>query len=279
MPTLPQFLAIIKSEFPEDRLTWQKNVPTFHPENAEDAAKLFKLANRAGRPPLAVGSSNDENGADPSATLRTSLGVCRPQIFITGFGNNIDPIGEPFESMLSIRTDRLNDLIELNAPDFYVKVGSGYPLRELDEHLKAAQLFLPHSRLPYVGSVGGSIAVNLNAEMHGHDLPLRRYFIWAEVVTPQGDIIKPGSVCFKSVSGYDIVKLFAGSWGLLGLIVSAAFRVLPLSAEQEYATLRQKEIDRNKLLDSLKVANRETDAIYSRKIKEKFDPAGVLPVV
>ncbi len=250
MPTLPQFLKILASEFPEDRLTWQKNVPTFHPENAEDAAKLLKLAN-----------------------------TNKQRIFITGFGNNIDPIGEPFESMLSIRTDRLNDLIELNAPDFYVKVGSGYPLRELNEHLKAAQLFLPHSRLPYVGSVGGSIAVNLNAELHGHDLPLRRYFIQAEIVTPQGDIIKPGSICFKSVSGYDIVKLFAGSWGLLGLIVSAAFRVLPISAEHEYATLRQKEVDSNKLLDSLKDSNSATDAVYSRKVKAKFDPAGVLPIV
>jgi len=250
MPTLPQFLAIIKSEFPEDRLTWQKNVPTFHPENAEDAAKLLKLANKH-----------------------------KQRIFITGFGNNIDPIGEPFVNMLSIRTDRLNDLIELNAPDFYVKVGSGFPLRELEKELKQASLFLPHSQLPYVGSIGGSVAVNLNAEMHGHDLPLRRYLIWAEVVTPQGDIIKPGSVCFKSVSGYDIVKLFAGSWGLLGLIVSAAFRVLPLSAEHEYATLKQKEIERDKLLHSLNDSNHATDAVYSRKIKEKFDPVGVLPVV
>jgi len=250
MTTLPQFLKIISSEFPEDRLTWQKNVPTFHPENAEDASKLLRLANKH-----------------------------KQRIFITGFGNNIDPIGEPFVNMLSIRTDRLNDLIELNAPDFYVKVGSGYPLRELDEHLKAAQLFLPHSRLPYVGSIGGSIAVNLNAELHGHDLPLRRYFIWAEVVTPEGDIIKPGSVCFKSVSGYDIVKLFAGSWGLLGLIVSAAFRVFPLSAEGEYTSLKQKGINRDRLLNALKQSSGETDALYSRKIKSKFDPAGVLPVV
>ncbi len=250
MPTLPQFLKIIASEFQEDRLTWQKNVPTFHPENAEDAAKLLKLANRH-----------------------------KQHIFITGFGNNIDPIGEPFESMLSIRTDRLNDLIELNAPDFYVKVGSGYPLRELDDELKASNLFLPQSRLPYVGSIGGSIAVNLNAELGGHDLPLRRYLIWAEVVTPGGDIIKPGSVCFKSVSGYDIVKIFAGSWGLLGLIVSAAFRVLPITAENEYKSLMQKEIKRDLLLNALANSNKATDAVYSRKIKEKFDPVGVLPVV
>jgi FAD/FMN-containing dehydrogenase len=250
MSNLKHILSVIKSEFKENRLTYQKNVPTFHPENAEEAAKLLKLANKH-----------------------------KQRIFITGFGNNIDPVGEPFESMLSIRTDRLNDLIELNAPDFYVKVGAGYPLRELDKDLKNANLFIPHSRLPYVGSVGGSIAVNLNAELHGHDLPLRRYFIWAEIVTPEGDVIKPGSVCFKSVSGYDIVKIFAGSWGLLGLIVTAAFRVLPVSAEGEYKSIKQKGIDRSSLLDSLNESNQTVDSLYNRKIKAKFDPAGVLPIV
>ena len=73
---LEQFIEIIKSEFPEDRLTWQKSVPTFHPENGEDAAALIKLANKH-----------------------------RQRLFITGFGNNIDPQGEPFVSMISIRSD------------------------------------------------------------------------------------------------------------------------------------------------------------------------------
>ena len=111
---LDQFISIIKSEFPEDRLTWQKSVPTFHPENAEDASQLLMLANKN-----------------------------RQRIFITGFGNNIDPQGEPFVSMISIRTDRLNKLHELNPPDFYVKVGAGYPLRELRDDLQAENLFMP----------------------------------------------------------------------------------------------------------------------------------------
>lgn len=250
MSELNQFLKIIESEFPEDRLTYQKNVPTFHPENAQDASRLIKLANQN-----------------------------RQRLFITGFGNNIDPIDKPFTEMLSIRTDRLNKLIEINAPDFYIKVGSGFPLRELNDDLKAAGLLFPHSRLPYVGSIGGSLAVNLSAELNGHTLPLRRYFIQAEIVTPSGDIITPGSPCFKSVSGYDIVKIFAGSWGLLGLIVSATFRAFPITAEPEFGGMKQNQIDRNKLLDALNESEKAADAVYSRKIKSKFDPAGVLPVV
>lgn len=247
---IEQFIDIIKSEFPEDRLTWQKNVPTFHPENAGDAAALITLANKQ-----------------------------KQRLFITGFGNNIDPQGEPFVNMISIRTDRLNKLHQLNAPDFYVMVGSGYPLKELNDDLQAENLFMPHSRLPYVGSVGGSIAVNLSAENAGHDLPLKRYFIKAEIVTPRGEIVIPGSACFKSVSGYDVVKIFAGSWGLLGLIVSATFRVFPITAEIEYRDIKMKEVDRKGLIDVLDESNSETNALYNRKVKAKFDPENVLPIV
>ncbi len=250
MKQLTQFLSIIRSEFPDDRLTYQKAVPTFHPETAEDAAKLFRLANHHKQP-----------------------------IFITGFGNNIDPQGKPFTDMVSIRTDRLNQLIEIAPDDFYVTVGSGYPLKEINVHLKDENLWLPHSALPYVGSVGGAIATGLSTSFDNHDFPLRKYFIKATVVTPEGDIIEPGSVCFKSVSGYEIVKIFAGSWGLLGLIVYASFRVMPVSAVPEYDRMLQKPVSREALLKALDEKNDAVDAVYSRKIKARFDPGRVLPVV
>lgn len=250
MTSRDQFIAAVLTEFPEERLTWQKGIPTFHPESADDAARFLKLVNRL-----------------------------KQRTFITGFGNNIDPAGEKFSGMVTIRTDRLNRLIEIAPQDFYVIVGSGYPLREINQHLAADHLYLPHGALPYVGSVGGGVAVNLSARLHTYDLPLKRHLIKAEIVTPEGEIVTPGSVCFKSVSGYDIVKLFAGSWGLLGLIVSATFRVLPDSAAPEYAPMVMNRIDRENFLSGLDVSNDDTDALYSRKIKAKFDPNGVLPIV
>ncbi|UCD62900.1 MAG: FAD-binding oxidoreductase [Candidatus Zixiibacteriota bacterium] len=248
--SLDRFLTIIKSEFPDDRLTYQKAVPTFHPESAEDAAKLFKLANRAKQP-----------------------------LFITGFGNNIDPQGEPFTGMVSVRTDRLNRLIAVVPDDFYVTAGSGYPLREINYHLKEHNLWLPHASLPYVGSVGGAIAVGLSSIFDKHDFPLKKYFLQAEIVTPDGEIIRPGSVCFKSVSGYDIVRIFSGSWGLLGLIISASFRVMPLAAQAEYAKMKIEEVSRQRLLASLREDNPDTNAVYSRKVKARFDTGNILPVV
>jgi len=245
-----KFVSIIRSEFPDDRVTYQKRVPTFHPESAEEAAKLFKLANRHGQ-----------------------------KMYITGFGNNIDPVGEPFIDMVLIRTDRLNTLLEVIPQDFFVTAGSGYPLREVNLQLERIKLSLPHSYLPYVGSVGGAIATGLSAELDGQDLPLKKYFIKAEIVTPEGDIIRPGSACFKSVSGYDVVKVFYNSWGLLGLIVSATFRVMPTATAAELGPMKMKGINREDFLAGLAETNTAADAVYSRKVKAKFDPRGILPII
>jgi FAD/FMN-containing dehydrogenase len=250
MKELEVFVEVVRAEFPDDRLTFQRNVPTFHPENAGEAARLFQLANEH-----------------------------RQKLFITGFGNNIDPQGEPFTQMVAIRTDRLNRFIEVAPGDFYVTVGGGYPLREINLHLKEYGLFLPHGLLPYVGSVGGALALNLTADYRDHDLPIKRYFLKAEIVNPQGEIITPGSVCFKSVSGYDIVRLFSPSWGLLGLIVSATFRVTPSTVLDDFSDLRMQAIDRQRFLAGFDASSDEADVVYARKIRARFDPNEVLPIV
>ena len=250
MARLDKVLRMIADDFPNDRLTWQKRLPTFHPESADEAARLMKLAAREGQ-----------------------------RLYITGFGNNVDPVGERFRDLLVIRTDRLNDLQEINPADLYVRVGAGYPLRELRLALEPEKLFMPHALLPYVGSAGGAVAVNVGAKLNGHLLPIKKYFIQAEVVTPVGEVARVGSVCFKSVSGLDIVKMFASSWGLLGLITSVTFRVLPQSAAEEYAGMKMKPVDQTHFLSGLDESCSDPDAVYSRKIKAKFDPHGILPVV
>lgn len=250
MSKILEFVKLIKTEFPDDRLTYQKSIPTFHPETSEETASLFKLANKHSQP-----------------------------VYITGFGNNISPVGKPFKDLLSIKTDRLNNVIEINPDDFFITVGAGYPLREINKQLIQHNLWLPHSDLPYVGSVGGAVAVGLNSDYEQHDLPLKKYLIKAEIITPTGEIIAPGSVCFKSVSGYDVVKIFSGSWGLLGMIFSATFRVMPVSGKDDYGSIKLKKIDRDNLISTLDENNRETDAVYSQKLKAKFDINNILPIV
>jgi len=247
---MKEFLKILSDEFPDDRVTSQKKVPTFHPETAAEAARLFTLANEY-----------------------------KWKLFIAGFGNNIVPAGEKFKNILVVKSDRLNKLIEIVPQDYFFSVGAGYPLREINKQLKQYDLFLPHSDLPYVGSVGGALASGLSAKQDLHLLPLGRYFIKAEIVTPEGKIIRPGSACFKSVSGFDIVKIYSPSWGLLGKIITATFRALPLSIRNEFENIVMQPIDYKKFADTYLNPGDNQSAIYSIKIKDKFDPNGVLPLI
>lgn len=246
---MSNFVEIINDRFPADRLTWQRGVATFHPESAEEAASLLEFA----------GQNNQK-------------------IYITGFGNNITPVGAEFENIIAVKSDRMNKLIKIAAGDLYVEVGAGYPLRELNMTLEKHNLFLPHSELPYVGSIGGALAIGLSLkrERDPHPMPVSRFFIMANIATPDGQVINPGSACFKSVSGLDVVKIFSPSWGLLGMITSATFRVIPISAKDEYQHLTQQPIEYRKFTDTYRNPGDNQSVIYSIKIKNKFDPNGIL---
>jgi len=111
-----KFLKRIMSEFPDDRLTFQKRLATFHPESAEEAARFIKAA-----------------------------GVEGQQLYITGYGNNIDPVGEKFADLVIVRTDRLNQVLEISETDLFIRVGAGFPLREINTILKERELYLPHA--------------------------------------------------------------------------------------------------------------------------------------
>jgi len=245
-----KFIILIKDKFPEDRLTYQKAVPTFHPETADEAALLFELA-----------------------------GKYKQRLFVAGFGNNIIPVGEKFDEIIVVKSDRLNQFIKVVPQDFYVVVGTGFPLQELKKQLAAASLYFPPADLAYAGSVGGALAVGLHASKDKTKIPIGKYFIQGEIVTPDGQVIRPGSACFKSVSGLDIVKIFSPSWGLLGMIMSATFRVLPLTIKEDFAGMAMQPIEYGKFAGLYKNPGENQSALYSIKIKEKFDPNGILPLI
>ncbi len=247
-----EFINRIKENFPDDRITWQVGIPTFHPESAEEAARIFDLA-----------------------------GKHNQKLFIAGFGNNITPVGDKFKDIVAVKSDRMNQLISIVSEDLYVKAGAGYPLRELNKCLEKFGLFLPHGDLPYVGSVGGALAIGLSLTRNDdpHPVPISRFFIKAEIATPDGQIITPGSVCFKSVSGFDIIKIFSPSWGMLGIIATATFRVTPTSARDEYQKLVQQPIEYDKFRKIYIDPGDNQSALYSLKIKNKFDPNGILPLI
>jgi len=242
----------IQEAFP-DRLTWQKGLATFHAQSSEEASHIFQYAAQH-----------------------------KQKLFISGFGNNIEPTGEAFTDLLVIKTDRLNQMIKINRQDFYITVGAGYPRNEINHVLAAEKLWFPFGDTDYSGSFGGAIAVGLTGHDGNHCFPMSRLLLSVTAVLPDGSIVKPGALTFKSVSGYDISRLFFNSWGLLGVIIELSFRVLPISKKEDIFSYRSAGItllppDRESFVQKWQADS--SLARLCRKIKTEYDPLNLLPLV
>jgi glycolate oxidase FAD binding subunit len=124
---------------------------------------------------------------------------------------------------------RLNAIVQYVPDDLTVAVQAGIRLQDLQDHLAKRGQYLPlDPPLPQRATIGGIIASNAGGpSRHAHGWP-RDWLLGLKVALPDGSVVKSGGRVVKNVAGYDMTKLFAGSFGSLGVIVEAAFKVMPL---------------------------------------------------
>jgi glycolate oxidase FAD binding subunit len=137
--------------------------------------------------------------------------------------------GNPPDSCdLIVDTRRLDRIVEHARADFTVTVQAGVRLPDLEKAVEAAGQFLAVQppRQAYVGTVGGLIATNAaGPRRHRYGTPRDRLTA-ITAVRADGTIVR--SADGANVAGQDLVTLFAGSYGSLGLITEATFRLEPL---------------------------------------------------
>lgn len=141
--------------------------------------------------------------------------------------------GESEPRVLS--TSKLNQLLEHCAGDFTVTVQAGTPLQTLQEELRAAGQWLaidwPWGSGPggeHSGTVGGLVARGLAGGLRQRYLGVRDQLIGLSLLRADGTAAKAGGKVVKNVAGYDLMRLFCGSWGSLGLITELTLRTYPL---------------------------------------------------
>jgi glycolate oxidase FAD binding subunit len=170
------------------------------------------------------------------AAVLAAAASCEAVAIPWGGGTGIETGGLPARYDVALDVTRLNGIVEHVAEDLTVTVQAGTRLQELQNHLARRGQYLPlDPPQPDRATVGGMLASNAGGPLrHAHGWP-RDWLLGMKVALPDGSVIKSGGRVVKNVAGYDMSKLFVGSFGTLGVIVEAAFKVIPLPAARASA--------------------------------------------
>ena len=136
-------------------------------------------------------------------------------------------------SSVILTTRRMTKLVHHEPADLVATAEAGLTLGGFQERLRERGQWLPVDP-PDDGSatLGGLVATALAGPQRLGFGPLRSYVIGLHAVLADGSAIKAGGRVVKNVAGYDLCKLFTGSYGTLGLITEITFKLRPWPAER-----------------------------------------------
>ena len=122
----------------------------------------------------------------------------------------------------------MSSILEINEVDWYARVQPGVNLGKLNEELSKRGFFFPPDPASFfLCTVGGAVA-NSSGGMRGVRYGTFREWVLAlRVVLSSGEVIRVGEPLRKNRAGYDLVHLFVGSEGTLGIITEVWLRIIP----------------------------------------------------
>ncbi len=130
---------------------------------------------------------------------------------------------------LLLSTGAIRDVVEHRYGDLTATVEAGATLATVNARLAAHGQRLPwDAPWPDRATVGGVVATNDSGpRRHGHGAP-RDSIIGITLARIDGRVAKAGGVVVKNVAGYDLSRLLTGSFGCLGVILTATFKLAPV---------------------------------------------------
>jgi glycolate oxidase FAD binding subunit len=153
-------------------------------------------------------------------------------------------LGRPSQHDLTLDLSGLSGVTLYEPEELVLSAKAGTPIGEIEKLLDDSNQELAFEPMDYgpllggeanAGTIGGVLAANLSGPRRIKAGAARDHFLGATAVTGRGETIKTGGRVVKNVTGYDLCKLLAGSYGTLAAMTDVTIKVLP-KAETE-ATL------------------------------------------
>jgi glycolate oxidase FAD binding subunit len=181
---------------------------------------------------------------DVEAAVRAAIASDQP-LEIIGHGSK-RLIGQPMATNAVLDLSALNAVTSYEPNELIITVQAGAPLADVLSLIdsKSQQFaFEPMNTsvllgAPDIGTIGGVIGAGLAGPRRIKAGGARDHLLGAHAVSGFGDSFKAGGRVVKNVTGYDLCKLLAGSWGTLAVMTEVTLKVMPRPESERTLVLR-----------------------------------------
>ena len=145
-----------------------------------------------------------------------------------GAGTGLSGMAIPAKGGIVLDLSHMNQILKVSIEDRLAVVQPGVVYADLEKALAPYGFFFPPDPASgKVATLGGNVATNAGGLKGAKYGTTRDYVLGLQVILPDGRIMRTGSSAMKSVSGYDLTRLFVGSEGTLGVVTEITLKVNP----------------------------------------------------
>lgn len=165
---------------------------------------------------------------------------------IVGHGSK-RAIGRAAQTDLTLDLSALSGVTLYEPEELVLSAKAATPLAEIEALVAAKGQQLAFEPMDYGsilggvagrGTIGGTLAANLSGPRRIKVGAARDHFLGFSAVSGRGETFKSGGRVVKNVTGYDLCKLIAGSWGTLAAMTEVIIKVLPAAEIEETVLVR-----------------------------------------